>query len=244
MSTLHLIVAAIKHAHESRNLQIDGLPCVYSEVLAGFRRNNAHLVHRAPPIDLELLESVTSAIPSTAIGLRDKAMLLLSFFTGFRRREITSLQTEHVTILPDGNMETILLQSKTSALPETLYVQRRSEEKASVCPVRAVQEWRRIANITSGSLFRRFTPQGKVSPYGIDAQTFYMMVKKYFGKGYSGHSMRRGVATTMDQCGMSLPEISSRLRHKSTQTTMGYVEVNRGIQAAQKMEEAFERRQK
>jgi integrase len=239
LSTITGIVSAIKKKHGWHREQIIGLPSVYEEVVDGFRREHPKVVHRAPPISLELLERTVPTIPETLVGTRNRAMLLLDFFTGFRRSEITSLLSEHVVVLPCGNLSVTLLQSKTNILPETLYVYRRSEEKASVCPVRAVEEWRRLSAITSGQLFRRFTPSGRMLDDGIQPAQFNKVLKQYFGTEFSGHSMRRGVATAMDTGGMSIPEISSRLRHKSTQTTMGYVEVNRGIQAAENMEKAF-----
>lgn len=239
ISTLTGIVAAIKYTHKRDRLQIEGPSDVYTEVIAGFQRSHPHIVNKAVPIELELFEQTMSTMFDTLMACRDRAMLSLAFFTAFRRSEIVSLQSEHVTVLPDGNLQVILLKSKTSVLPQTLYVSRRAEEKASSCPVRAVEEWRRRARITSGPLFRRCDSTGKPSECQLSSQSFDVVLKKYFGQQYSGHSMRRGVATTMDQCGMSLPEISSRLRHKSTHTTMGYIEINRGIQAAGNMEDAF-----
>lgn len=239
VSLVHLIVSAIKRRHDWDGLQIQGDLRLISSAMEGFKKSKARVVHKAAAIGIELLEKVVREIPRSLIGLRDRAMFLLNFYCGFRRSEVISLLSEHVTLLPDGNFEIVLLQSKTSDVPITMHVSRNQDSVDGVlCPVRAVEAWREAAGIFEGALFRSMSGCGTVNPRPIHVNAFNLRIKAYFGDDFSGHSFRRGLATTLNAGGMNLPEISTQLRHADTKTTMGYIQTATGLEAAENVQKA------
>lgn len=243
-SLVNSIVSAIKFKHLWHEVNIEGNQNTISMALEAFHKSYARVVRKAPEIDLELLEKVCASLPDTLLGLRDRAMFLLTFYAGFRRCEVVSLKSEHVRALPCGNIEIVLLQSKTSDQPVTLHVARNSNSAdGRLCPVRTIEEWRNRTGITEGPLIRP-AAKGKLGSVHLAANSFNQAIKRMFGAQYSGHSFRRGLATEMNDCGMPLSQIATQLRHADTKTTFGYIENATGIAAAEDIQQAFARKRK
>ncbi len=164
--------------------------------------------------------------------LRDRAMLMVAFASGGRRRsEIASLRIDQLTSEPpieraDGpplpSMAIHLGRTKTSNgdQDETVYITGR--------PVEALNAWIAMAKIDKGSVFRGIGRWGTVSRRGLDAQSINAMIKQRAEMAglepveFSAHGLRSGYLTEAANRGIPLPEAMEQSRHRSVQQASSY----------------------
>jgi integrase len=147
--------------------------------------------------------------PHTVQGARDRA-LLLGFAGALRRSELVALDVEDLSARQEG-LAVLIARSKTDqergsgaviAIPRVPH--------SPYCPVQAVLDWRLVAGITTGSLFRRLHGGDRVETFRLTAQSVALIVKRLAAKvdldvaRYSGHSLRSGFLTSAARAGASL----------------------------------------
>ncbi|GAB2459427.1 site-specific integrase [Streptosporangium sandarakinum] len=216
------------------------------DVLRAHRRAWAgagNTVRQAPPITVEILRDLVHHTPAdTAVGLRDRAALVLGFALMGRRSELSALDQEHLTFGPRG-VEVFIPMSKTDqdAAGATVSVPYGSHPQT--CPVRAVQAWLgelHARGLTGGPLLRpvdRFgriagTPgwAGRGGPR-LSGTTLNQIVKDAARRAgladaerYSAHSLRAGGATTLAEAGVPAARIALQGRWRPTSPTVhGYI---------------------
>lgn len=113
-------------------------------------------------IAIEQLREVTGALPTTTLGVRDEALLLLGFAGAFRRSEIVALNTSDIQALPEELLVT-LRRSKTDQTGKGRTIAIPQGVNADTCPVRAFQAWVKEGGIKSGTLLRVIDRHGNVS---------------------------------------------------------------------------------
>jgi integrase len=165
---------------------------------------------------------------STIKGKRDKALLLLGFFTASRRSELSELQAEDLQETIEGLTVTIR-RSKTDQEGRGLVKAVTRQDNPDFCPVRALQDYTTAAGITTGPVFREVTKGGQVGETALTGRSIARLVKDAAGKAklnkatYSGHSLRAGLVTTAAKEGASMAEIMAQTGHKSTDTVARYI---------------------
>ncbi|TAU17062.1 site-specific integrase (plasmid) [Rhizobium ruizarguesonis] len=164
--------------------------------------------------------------------LRDRAMLMVAFASGGRRRsEIAGLRREQLTVEPpipgdDGpslpSLAIHLGRTKTTSGDEddVVYLTGR--------PVDALNAWMVAAKIDSGSVFRAIGRWGTVSRRAIDPQSVNAIIKQRvelagLERGeFSAHGLRSGYLTEAANRGIPLPEAMEQSRHRSVQQASSY----------------------
>ncbi|MGO8055168.1 tyrosine-type recombinase/integrase [Rhizobium leguminosarum] len=164
--------------------------------------------------------------------LRDRAMLMVAFASGGRRRsEIAGLRREQLTVeppieVPDGpplpSLAIHLGRSKTTTgeQDDIVYLTGR--------PVEALNAWMMAAKIDSGSVFRGIGRWGTVSRRAIDPQSVNAIIKQRvelagLERGeFSAHGIRSGYLTEAANRGIPLPEAMEQSRHRSVQQASSY----------------------
>jgi integrase len=167
-STIDRALAAIRARHRGAGLQpADSLPARL--VLRGLRRERAKQGKRprkAAPVTVEPLRKMAAACDTaTAIGARDRALLLLGFATAARRSELAALNLADITEVEEG-LQVVVRTSKTDAqsLGRTVAVPYGSNP--ATCPVRAVRVWlavRSDAGLGPGPLFVRVNRHSRLA---------------------------------------------------------------------------------
>jgi integrase len=146
-----------------------------------------------------LLELIDRIDPTTTVGLRDRALLLLGFAVGLRRSELVVLRVEDLSPSPDG-IRLRIARSKTDQQGRGQELLVIYAEPPRPCPVRALRAWLDAAAITMGPVFRRVTRTGVVSS-PLTAQSVALIIKKRARaagldpREFAGHSLRSGYAT-------------------------------------------------
>ncbi|WPM82996.1 site-specific integrase (plasmid) [Brucella pseudintermedia] len=165
-------------------------------------------------------------------ALRDRAILMLAFASGGRRRsEVASLRTEQLVKQPpvtDENGSPLpslgihLGRTKTSGADhdEIVYLTGR--------PVEALTRWLEAAKIDRGSVFRKIDRWGNVSARALEPSAVNRIVKQRAqmagldSKEFSAHGLRSGYLTEAANRGIPLPEAMEQSRHRSVQQASSY----------------------
>lgn len=182
-------------------------------VLRGHRRTRPAAVRQAAPVTVPILQTLVAQARTRrrsdgavrTRGLRDAALVLLSFAVAARRSEIVRLQLDDLQERPEGLLVSVLRAKTTDRLQPVAVPFAGDPER---CPVRAVRAYTaRLAElgIDDGPLFRRIskwdTPlDGGLSGFSASvalqrlADDAGVAVPDGFA-GWSSHSLRRGMAT-------------------------------------------------
>lgn len=179
-----------------------------------------------------LAKLLATCADDTLRDIRDRAILMLGFASGGRRRsEIASLRVEQLVaeapIEVDGgsplpSLAIHLGRTKTSGpdSDEVVYLTGR--------PVEALNAWLKAASIESGSVFRKVDRWGNVSARALEPSAINAVVKHRASLAgldpneFSAHGLRSGYLTEAANRGIPLPEAMEQSRHRSVQQASQY----------------------
>ncbi|WP_425624830.1 site-specific integrase [Agrobacterium radiobacter] len=179
-----------------------------------------------------LVKLLATCVGDSLRDLRDKAILMVAFASGGRRRsEIAGLRVEQLTVeppieMPDGpplpSLAIHLGRTKTTTGEEddVVYLTGR--------PVEALNAWLAAAKIDKGSVFRGIGRWGTVSKRALDPQSVNAIVKQRAEMAgldpaeFSAHGLRSGYLTEAASRGIPLPEAMEQSRHRSVQQASSY----------------------
>jgi integrase len=192
----------------------------------------------AGAITRDILDSLLATCGrGRAIDLRDRALLLLAFGSGGRRRsEIARLRVDDLeerapvsadpAAAPDGPTLPVLAvrlrRTKTSSAE--------AGESALIVgrPVDALRAWLEFSKIEGGPVFRRIDKWSRIGSTALDPQSVNAIVKSRCAAAgldpaqYSAHGLRSGYLTQAAREGVSLPEAMQQSRHRSVQQASRY----------------------
>ncbi|HBF32097.1 site-specific integrase [Rhizobium sp.] len=164
--------------------------------------------------------------------LRDRAILMVAFASGGRRRsEIASLRKEQLSLeepipveggpsLPSLSIH--LGRTKTSGAEndEVVYL--------TGSPVDALNAWLNAARIDKGSVFRAIDRWGNVSQRALNPKAINDILKQRVvmaglePREFSAHGLRAGYLTEAANRGIPLAEAMEQSRHRSVQQASDY----------------------
>lgn len=240
LSTLDVHLAAIIHAHDLPGVLPEGrenpgraLPKLFRK---GARQELAKPPNKKAWLSLDqILDSfdrLSDHEKSKPQHIRDRALLLVGFMSGGRRRsEVAGMRVEHLRKAPTGSWVWTLPRTKTH--PEGCEVVIRKTGDSG-CAVAALERWLAISQIKSGPVFRRTGGESLV-PSGLSGQHVANVVKAAAERlgldpdDYAGHSVRSGFATDMARKGVRLEDIMDATKHTSYEVAMGYVRQGRAL---------------
>ncbi|NMY12078.1 integrase [Pseudomonas veronii 1YdBTEX2] len=155
-------------------------------------------------------------------GIRDRALLLLAWSGGGRRRsEVVALQVSDIRRLDADTWLYSLGVTKT----DTAGVKR---EKPLTGPAaHALTAWLIAASIESGPLFRGMLRGGKVGTAPLTGHEVSRIVQKRakiagLEGDWGAHSLRSGFVTEAGRQGVPLGDVMAMTEHTSVSTVMGY----------------------
>jgi integrase len=164
--------------------------------------------------------------------LRDRAILMVAFASGGRRRsEIATLRKDQLQLEdpievdsgpPLPSLSIHLGRTKTSGAEndEVVYLTGR--------PVDALNAWLEAGKIDRGSIFRAIDRWGNVSRRPLDPKAINDIIKCRAGLAgldpteFSAHGLRSGYLTEAANRGIPLPEAMEQSRHRSVQQASSY----------------------
>jgi integrase len=242
INTLRSRLAALAHWHQEHGFADPTRSPIVRQTLKGIRAVHNVKERQAEPLQLRELTQLdrwfgqalaaARAQDDRALGLRlsrDRALILLGFWKGFRGDDLLRLQVEHLTIVPGQGMTLYLPRSKgdRQARGTTHQVPALSR----LCPVTAVQAWCEVATLSAGPLFRAVDTWGAVRPTALHANSLIGVLRRAFARAgiaaaetYSGHSLRRGFAGWATGNGWDAKALMEYVGWKDVQSAMRYVD--------------------
>ncbi len=213
VNPLRARLAALAQWHQTQGFPDPTKTPHVRKVLKGIAALHPATEKRAKPLQLAQLELLMAWLDdqitdATEMGgarthityIRNKALVLLGFWRGFRSDELSRLRIEHITIEPGRGMTLFLPRTKgdRSQLGTTF----RAPALSRLCPVAAYEAWIAASGLTDGPVFRSIDRWGHVSDEGLHAGSFVPLLRALFRAAgvpapdsYSSHSLRRGFAT-------------------------------------------------
>lgn len=230
VASLAKALSAIAYVHKSVLGVIDS-PTYHPLVRAtfqGIRKTIGTAQTMKDPLLSPEIRRIVAACPDSLAGLRDKALVLVSFAAALRRSEGSAVTVENLTFCPEGLTITIP-RSKTDqeAAGRTVGIPRSDQ---STCAVRALTLYMDTASIRSGAVFRKIDQVGRVSPSGLHRDSIGRLLKKIAARAglkniaaISGHSLRSGCVTECARNGVPTYLIKRQTGHKSSKMLDRYI---------------------
>lgn len=191
------------------------------------RTHGTHQCGKAA-ITPDILRQMLPHFDTSLQSIRDKAIILIGFGAALRRSEIVSLQMQDVQITANGAIITIT-HSKTDPYGTGQIVAIPRATDTNICPVRALTDWLIAANIKSGYIFRPLWRGQHIKDDKLCDKAVALIIKHYCDKigldstQYSGHSLRRGFATSAARADVTTLDIMRQTRHKSETMVNRYI---------------------
>ena len=226
VATLQRRLVAVAKAHT-----MQGHPDVTKSDLVRLTMRGIRRVHGCPqkqatPIMRDdLLMMVVNPEP-TLIEARNIALLSVGFCAALRRSELVGILVENLEFNSRGLVLTIP-RSKTDQTGQGQKIAI-PHARGRFCPVASVASWLKLSGIESGPIFRSITKGGLISAAALSDRSAAEIIKQQASKaglkgGFSGHSLRAGLATSAAQAGVSSWKIRAQTRHKSDAMLARYI---------------------
>ncbi|APC21426.1 MULTISPECIES: site-specific integrase [Pseudomonas] len=243
INTLRLRLSALAQWHSSQGFADPTKAPVVRQVFKGIRALHPVQEKQAQPLELQHLEQVVAWLDEEVArataeqrqgdllrARRDRALILLGFWRGFRSDELCRLQIEHVQAVAGSGISLYLPRSKSDRdnLGRTFH----TPALLRLCPVQAYIEWINSAALVRGPVFRGINRWGRLSEQGLHANSVIALLRQALeragiaGEHYTSHSLRRGFATWAHRSGWDLKSMMSYVGWKDMQSAMRYVEAN------------------
>lgn len=204
-----------------------------SATLQGSRRELGTAQRSMKPLRLAQIVKIIDALEGPIAAARNKALVLIGFVAALRRSELVALEVSDITRHKDG-MTLLIRRSKTDQESRGAEVEVLYGENPKTCPVRALENWLAIANITEGKIFRAVSVYGYVRKRGLNPNSVGEIIKRLCDQAgiahpekYAGHSLRAGFVTEASANGAADGQIMKQSRHKSITMVRRYARADR-----------------
>lgn len=229
--TLTRKLVALSHWHTYQDFTDPTQHTVIGKIIAGINRLHGQPKQQARALTPdELTRMVTHLIQQeTLAATRDNALLQIGFFAALRRSELVAIKVEHLHWDEEG-IEILIPSSKTDPEHQGQYCVIPYGE-GTLCPIQALKKWLSLSNITTGYIFRRLYRFGRLDDKPLSAHSVNHIIKQCAADAgiqdaqtFSGHSLRRGLATSAARVGTPVHVIMRQGRWKQVNTVMEYIE--------------------
>jgi integrase len=244
INTLRQRLAALSRWHTDQGFPDPTKSALVRQVLKGIRSIHSVPEKRARPLELAVLQQVDQWL-DTAINhaqqsgdraallrhMRDRSLMLLGFWRGFRSDELVNLRVENIEVTPGQGMACYLGRSKGDRQHQGRVFS--CPALTRLCPVTAFNAWVSLAGLTEGPVFRKIDRWGHVADESLHANSLIPLLRSLFAEsgvespeGYSSHSMRRGFAGWARASGWDIKELMEYVGWKDVKSAMRYLEAS------------------
>ena len=244
-STIQRILASITYKYRVNGFQFDrknnNVADTIGAIVRDQKNNKSGQAKELLRKDIELIIDTIPEKSDDYKNIRDKALILVGYFSFCRRSELLGMKYEHLTFDNDG-IQILIPFSKTDQKGEgrVILLQKR-DDSPKYCPVRALNEWLKISMINSGPLFYRIDKSNSIIKYELNQNnkkvsltdtSFVLILKKRAQNAglndchkISGHSLRIGSITQARINGVPTHEIMKMSGHKTEQMINRYTKI-------------------
>lgn len=197
-------------------------------VLSGAQRKRPNEVTQKAAITPQQLARMSRAMPRNAIGLRDRAILVLGFATGCRREELAALKLSDVQFVAKG-IRVKIRKAKNDQRSQGREVGVFRGIRSATCPVTTLKAWLYVRGKKEGPLFTAIDPAGNLTARAIRGAAIAATVQRAAERigldpaNYGGHSLRAGMVTAAAENGAAETLIMQRSGHRSRAMIATYI---------------------
>ena len=242
-STIQRILASITYKYRVNGFQFDRKNPNISETISAIVRDEKNNKSgQAKELLKKDIEQIIDKIPTDnedIRNIRDKALILVGFYSFCRRSELLGMKFEHLNFEEDG-IQVLIPFSKTDQKGEgrMIYL---PKNNTTYCPVKALKNWLESALIDTGPLFYKINKANNIEKYILNNKnqkvsltdtSFVLILKKRAQEAgldncdkISGHSLRIGSITQARMNGVPTHEIMAQSGHKTTQMIDRYTKL-------------------
>lgn len=250
INTLRQRLAALSRWHADQGFPDPTKSPLVRQVLKGIRSVHAVPEKRARPLELAVLQQVDQWL-DTAIanalrmgdhpGLlrhtRNRSLVLLGFWRGFRSDELVNLRVENIEVTLGEGMTCYLGRSKGDRQLQGRVF--KCPALSRLCPVTAFNAWVDLAGLSEGPVFRKIDRWGHISEESLQTNSLIPLLRSLLAQAgvdspaeYSSHSMRRGFAGWARASGWDIKELMEYVGWKDVKSAMRYLDApSSGLQA-------------
>lgn len=242
LNTLRQRLAALAKWHQEQGFPDPTKTPIVRKVLKGIGEVHPNVEKRAKPLKLDQLETLITWIDQqlqNAIRSNDRATLLtqsrnktlvlIGFWRGFRSDDLSRLGIENIEISPGEGMEIFLPRSKGDRQNQGRYF--KAPALSRLCPVSAYEDWISNAFLSEGPVFRAINRWGKVSDKALHTDSINTLLRKLFEQAgipesglYSSYSLRRGFATWANENKWDVKTLMEYVGWKDINSAMRYID--------------------
>jgi site-specific recombinase XerD len=244
INTLRQRLAALSRWHNDQGFPDPTKSALVRQVLKGIRSVHSVPEKRARPLELAVLQQIDQWL-DTAISnaqrsgdqlallrhTRDRSLMLLGFWRGFRSDELVNLRVENTEVTPGQGMACYLGRSKSDRQLQGRVF--KCPALSRLCPVTAFNGWIGLAGLTEGPVFRKIDRWGHVAEESLHANSLIPLLRSLFAEAgvespeeYSSHSMRRGFAGWARASGWDIKELMEYVGWKDVKSAMRYLDAS------------------
>lgn len=253
INTLRQRLAALSRWHADHGFSDPTKGPLVRQVLRGIRSVHPAAEKQARPLAIAILQQVDSWLehagaaarsrgdfPSELRYARNRSLVLLGFWRGFRSDEIVRLRVKDVEIVPGEGLTCYLGRSKGDR--QNLGREFKCPALSQMCPVSALSHWKALAGLESGPLYRGIDRWGHLSNTAMAANSLVPLLRALLdaagvpaSEEFSSHSLRRGFASWARDSGWDLKELMNYVGWRDVKSAMRYLDTS-----TQKLQTRFE----
>lgn len=242
INTLKHRLAALAQWHADHGFADPTRTPIVRKVLKGIHALHPAQEKRAAPLQLAQLGQVADWLDAAARTaqasaqraeelrhLRDRAMVLLGFWRGFRGDELLRVRVEHLQVVPGQGMTCFLAQTKGDR--QNVGTTYKVPALSRWCPVAAVTTWLAASALTAGPVFRGIDRWATLSAQPLHPNSLIRLLRSVFAHAglatpdtYSSHSLRRGFAGWANDNGWDVKTLMEYVGWKDVHSAMRYID--------------------
>lgn len=242
VNTLQQRLAALAQWHHRQGFPDPTKTETVRKVMKGIRTLHPVQEKQARPLLLEQVGQVAAWLDgaierATTTGdraarlrhARDKALLLLGFWRGFRGDELTRLHVQFVQADPLRGLTCFLPFTKGDRVAQGTTFH--APALQALCPTQAYLDWIDLSGITEGPVLRGVDRWGNVGEDGMHINSLSKVMRTLFSSAgldapeeFSGHSLRRGFANWATANGWDLKTLMAYVGWRDVQSAMRYLD--------------------
>ena len=199
-------VATLSKAHEASGWPNPCRSEIVRATMRGIKRVKGTGQEQARPLLREDLFILLDALGNEPRAKRDRALLLIGWAGGFRSSELVGLDLADIEEVREG----LVLHLRRSKTDQTGQGRKIGIPlgRTRHCPVAALSAWLDALDVNYGPIFRPVDRHGNVQPDHLRSDAVSTILRKCLAnagiapEGYSGHSLRAGLATSAIRAGV------------------------------------------
>ena len=244
INTLRQRLAALSRWHSDQGFPDPTKSPLVRQVLKGIRAVHMVAEKRARPLELSVLQQVDQWLDAAISNAqragdrlallrhtRNRSLMLLGFWRGFRSDELVHLRVENIQVSPGEGLACYLGRSKGDRQMQGRVF--KCPALSRLCPVTAFNAWISLTGLTQGPVYRKIDRWGHIADETLHANSLIPLLRGLFTEAgvaaaneYSSHSMRRGFAGWARASGWDIKDLMEYVGWKDVKSAMRYLDVS------------------